>query len=135
MPTILRHYQPSDLPALLAIHRAQGFDYALPSLDQFCAARVVENGHGPDTALLVRKSAELYLLVDPALSARAKMERLELLTLAGPNIAADHGITEAYALIPPAAERLMQKRLFQLGWERKLWPMYALQIGSQIGGE
>ena len=126
--TQVRCFKQSDLERLLEIHREQGFAYRFPPLNEFCAARVVENGNGPDTGLFLRKSAEVYLLIDPAMRADEKMQRLELLAEEGPKMAAQQGISEAYALVPPEAEAKMQKRLFQLGWEKKLWPMYAIQI-------
>ena len=126
-----RRFKPSDHSRMLAIHRAQGFDYAFPPLSEFCAAEVIENGHGPDTGLFLRRSAEAYMIIDPAMSPPEKMSRMNMLAIAGPEIAREHGIGEVYALIPPEVERAMQKRLFQLGWEKKLWPMYAIQIGGE----
>ena len=71
------------------------------------------------------------MIIDPAMSPPEKMSRMNMLAIAGPEIAREHGIGEVYALIPPEVERAMQKRLFQLGWEKKLWPMYAIQIGGE----
>lgn len=127
----IRRFQPSDLLRMLAIHRRQGFDYAFPPLSEFCAAEVIENGHGPDTGLFLRRSAEAYMIMEPSMSPPEKMSRMSMLAMIGPEIAREQGIGEVYALIPPEIEQAMQKRLFQLGWEKKLWPMYAIQIGGE----
>lgn len=127
----IRRFQPSDLPRMLAIHRRQGFDYTFPPLSEFCAAEVIENGHGPDTGLFLRRSAEAYMIMEPSMSPPEKMSRMSMLAMIGPEIAREQGIGEVYALIPPEIEQAMQKRLFQLGWEKKLWPMYAIQIGGE----
>ena len=66
----IRAYEDSDLAALQAIHKKQGFSYAFPDLSNpLFLTKVVlgreEPGQGIAGAALLRLTAEAYLLLDP----------------------------------------------------------------------
>ncbi|MGB6524152.1 MAG: hypothetical protein WBE87_04470, partial [Candidatus Acidiferrales bacterium] len=66
---MVREYTDADLNALIAMHRAQGFDYAFPDLRDpiFVSKLVLEDGAGRAVmASLARLTCEMYLLADPS---------------------------------------------------------------------
>ncbi|MFZ0335811.1 MAG: hypothetical protein WAL69_16875, partial [Candidatus Acidiferrales bacterium] len=65
---MVREYTDADLSALLAMHRAQGFDYPFPDLrDPIFVSKLVLEGEAgrPAMAALARLTCEMYLLADP----------------------------------------------------------------------
>ncbi|HKV27714.1 MAG TPA: hypothetical protein VJN90_05520, partial [Candidatus Acidoferrales bacterium] len=108
----IREYNEADLDALVAMHRAQGFDYALPDLADpiFVSKLVVEDeeaGAGNDEhkivmAALARLTCEMYLLVDPkAGTPQERYTRLLELQRAGAKDLRARGLDDAHAWLPP----------------------------------
>jgi len=106
----VREYCEADLDALRAMHRAQGFDYALPNLTvpSFVSKLVLEDEdsaaskNGDSTimmASLARLTCEMYLLVDPhAGTPRDRYARLLELHRAGAADLRARGLDDAHAL-------------------------------------
>lgn len=137
----VREYNEEDLDALIAMHRAQGFDYALPDLADpiFVSKLVLENqesgsaAKGADKivmASLARLTCEMYLLVDPnAGTPRERYARLVELQRAGANDLRARGLDDAHAWLPPPIAKRFGRRLEGLGWIRDdAWTPYCKRL-------
>jgi hypothetical protein len=169
---LIREYTESDLDALRAIHAAQGFDYALPDLNnplfvtklvlaqdtassfvgaQHAAPLQPQLTHGgaganheqDDTcvalrspekimgAVLLRLTAEAYLLLDPrAGTPRDRWQWLLALHAAAERDAWQRGLEDVHAWLPPPIARKFGKRITRLGWLRDdAWTPYCKKLG------
>jgi len=137
----VREYNDADLGALVAMHRAQGFDYALPDLADpiFVSKLVLEDGDsggaGNDAskivmASLARLTCEMYLLVDPdAGTPRERYARLLELQRAGAADLRARGLDDAHAWLPPQIAKRFGCRLEGLGWIRDdAWTPYCKRL-------
>jgi hypothetical protein len=146
----IREYTPADLDALRQMHAAQGFGYPLPDLESplFVSKLVLEDsgdhpGEGREEAdrnslpaneklsmaLLVRLTAETYLLHDPrAGTPRRRWQNFLALHEAARREAAARGLDDAQAFLPPPVARAFGRRLERLGWRRDPWPCYTLRV-------
>ena len=137
----VREYNEADFDALVAMHRAQGFDYALPNLADpiFVSKLVLENGDSSGTrkgtdkivmASLARLTCEMYLLVDPkAGTPRERYARLVELQRAGANDLRARGLDDAHAWLPPPIAKRFGRRLEELGWIRDdAWTPYCKRL-------
>src|SRR5271170_2611733 len=63
----VRHAAPEDWDKLKEMHEHQGFSYALPEFNRpdWVVRAVLEEDGRPDMALLLRRTAEAYLLIGP----------------------------------------------------------------------
>jgi hypothetical protein len=130
---MVREYTDADLNALLAMHRAQGFDYPFPDLRDpiFVSKLVLEDERGrPAMAALARVTCEMYLLVDPrAGSPRERYARLLELHRAGAADLRARGLDDAHAWLPPSIAQRFGRRLQQLGWLRDdAWTPYCHRL-------
>ncbi len=142
----IREYRESDLAALRAIHASQGFDYALPDLNnplfvtklilsepeassgeqETINGSVSEKRALPDAppekiigAALLRLTAEAYLLLDPnAGKPRQRWNWLLQLHAATERDAWQRGLEDVHAWLPPTIAKQFGKRITQLGWRR-----------------
>jgi len=118
----IRPYNPeTDRQALKAMHAAQGFEYVFPNLEhpEFFTRLVVEDDEGRAVmAIMGRLTAEMYLLMDPAVGTPAsRLEGFLRLHQASESDMAVHGIQDCYAQIPPGPRMSKFKRLLaKLGW-------------------
>jgi hypothetical protein len=130
---MVREYTDTDLSALLAMHRAQGFDYPFPDLrDPIFVSKLVlqdDAGHAV-MAALARLTCEMYLLVDPrAGTPRERHARLLELHRAGANDLRVRGLDDAHAWLPPRIAERFGRRLQQLGWIRDdAWTPYCKRL-------
>jgi hypothetical protein len=137
----VREYNEGDLDALVAMHRAQEFDYALPDLADpiFVSKLVLEDGdsggagNGRDKivmAALARLTCEMYLLVDPrAGTPRERYARLLELQRAGAADLRARGLDDAHAWLPPPIAKRFGRRLEGLGWIRDdAWTPYCKRL-------
>lgn len=133
----VREYNEADFDAVVAMHRAQGFDYALPNLADpiFVSKLVLEDGDSSGVgngatkivmASLARLTCEMYLLVDPnAGTPRERYARLLELQRAGANDLRARGLDDAHAWLPPPIAKRFGRRLEGLGWIRDdAWTPY-----------
>jgi hypothetical protein len=125
---IIREYTDADLDALRRMHAAQNFGYPFPDLASplFISKLVLEDdGGAPAMAVLLRLTAETYLLHDPrAGTPRDRWQRFLTLHEATRRNAAARGLDDAQAFVPPRVARAFGRRLTRLGWRRDPWPCY-----------
>lgn len=145
----IREYSEHDLDALRRIHAAQGFDYALPDLSNplFVTKLVIANEESaqrerdrPDVgqdgvaqilgAVLLRLTAEAYLLLDPKEGKpRDRWQWLLALQAAAERDAWQRGLEDVHAWLPPAIASKFGKRIERLGWLRDdAWTPYCKKL-------
>ena len=145
----VRAYEQQDLEDLQRIHRAQGFGYAFPDLQnplfltklvlvgaQHCCAPTRQNcsaiakEKGIVGAALLRLTAEAYLLLDPNVATpRERWEWLLGLHTATEQEAARRGLEDVHAWLPPEIAAKFGKRLVKLGWVRDdVWTPYCKRL-------
>jgi hypothetical protein len=133
---LIREYQERDLDALRAIHAAQGFDYALPDLNNplFVTKVVLEGKNAREirAAALLRLTAEAYLLLDPRVgSPRERWQSLLALHAATERDAWQRGLEDVHAWLPPPIAGKFGHRLQRLGWIRDdAWTPYCKRLTS-----
>jgi hypothetical protein len=118
---IIRDLQPSDLGHVAEIHAKMGMDYALPDLQSpLCLVqKVATDDDGKILGISVlRLEAECYLLLDPELTARSKVDTMLNLQPEVLRSGWEKGLENVVAWIPEDVERRFQRRLKQLGWSR-----------------
>jgi hypothetical protein len=123
----VRAYTEADFEAVLAMHAAQGFGYALPDLSDplFLVRGIVEEDGRPRMAAFLRLTAEAYLLADPREgSPRERWQWLLALHEAMRREAAARGLADVQAFLPPRVARAFGRRLAALGWRRDPWTCY-----------
>jgi hypothetical protein len=151
---LIREYRQTDLDALRAIHAAQGFDYALPDLNNplFVTKLVFAektrskgNDAGPKTttpeaqderiigAALLRLTAETYLLLDPRIGSPSdRWHCLLALHAATECDAWQRGLEDVHAWLPPPIARKFGKRIERLGWVRDdAWTPYCRKLAAR----
>jgi len=152
----IREYTPSDLDALRRMHAAQGFAYPFPDLDSplFVTKLVLEDEvedldesreeahrNSPSDfstranpsriamAILLRLTAEAYLLHDPAAGTpRLRWQRFLALHEAARQSAATRGLDDVQAFLPPRVARAFGRRLARLGWRHDPWPCFSKPV-------
>ena len=148
----VREYNDADLDALLAMHRAQGFDYPFPDLRDpiFVSKLVLCEGSGANSsasahgegncdapkegrvvmAALARLTCEMYLLADPhAGTPRQRYARLLELHRAGAADLRARGLDDVHAWLPPRIAKRFGRRLENLGWLRdNAWTPYCFPL-------
>ncbi len=147
----VREYKETDLDALLAMHRAQGFEYPFPHLrDPLFISKLVlcEGATGGSSvqtcgegncalpegkivmAALARLTCEIYLLADPhAGTPRQRYARLLELHRAGAADLRARGLADAHAWLPPRIAARFGRRLESFGWLRDNdWTPYCLRL-------
>ena len=160
---LICQYNDSDLPALRAIHAAQGFDYALPDFSNpLFVTKLVLTGGAPSLvlaqhaapvqknaqsdcapaakactailgAVLLRLTAEAYLLLDPrAGTPRQRWQWLLALHAAAERDAWQRGLEDVHAWLPPPIAEKFGKRLARLGWLRDdTWTPHCKKLQPQ----
>ena len=143
----IREYTPNDFPALRQLHATQGFGYPFPDLDSplFISKLILEDEEdterapnnspnemspsGIAMAILLRLTAEAYLLHDPAAGTpRLRWQRFLALHEAARASAADRGLDDVQAFLPPRVAHAFGRRLSRLGWTRDPWPCFSKQV-------
>ena len=80
-------------------------------------------------AVLLRLTAETYLLHDPAAGTpRRRWQRFLALHEAAQRSAAARGLDDVQAFLPPRVARAFGRRLARLGWTRDPWPCFSRQL-------
>lgn len=138
---MIREYTDADLDALLAMHRAQGFDYPFPDLrDPIFVSKLILEEETPGEgncaerkivmAAFARLTCEMYLLADPhAGTPRQRYARLLELHRAGAADLRARGLDDAHAWLPPPIARRFGRRLAALGWLRDdAWTPYCHRL-------
>jgi hypothetical protein len=80
-------------------------------------------------AVLLRLTAEAYLLHDPtAGTPRERWQHLLALHEAARAGAADRGLDDVQAFLPPRIARAFGRRLARLGWRQDPWPCFSRRV-------
>jgi hypothetical protein len=131
---LVREYQESDLAQLRVIHAAQGFDYALPDLNNplIVTKKVLADDGTILGAALLRLTAEAYLLLDPnAGTPRQRWQWLLELHSATERDAWQRGLEDVHAWLPPPIAKKFGKRLARRGWIRDdTWTPYCKKLAA-----
>jgi hypothetical protein len=130
---VIRDLELKDLPEVISIHKAQGFDYALPELTHplFLVKKVREVDGRVVAGMFLRLTCETYLLVQGSPEAKAR-SILEL----QPEViqeAYEKGISDLVCVLPPeiASEFGSVMEDARLGWSRdRDWPMFSRGVDS-----
>jgi hypothetical protein len=139
----IREYTAADFDELRRMHAAQGFGYPLPDLDSpmFVSKLVLEDdaddargthdSRHPKIAMavLLRLTAEAYLLHDPAAGTpRSRWQDFLALHDATRTSAAARGLDDVQAFLPPRVARAFGRRLSRLGWTRDPWDCFSQRV-------
>lgn len=128
---LIREYKDSDLDDIKRMHKASGFGYGLPPMDECFSKRVVEDESGIGMVSMLRHCAEAYLICDPKWRNGAwRFEALRQLQAVANDDARQVGVVEALAAIPPVVEQRFRRRLINTGWVRcrTKWIWYAKKV-------
>ena len=80
-------------------------------------------------AVLLRLTAEAYLLHDPAAGTpRQRWQRFLALHEAAQRSAAARGLDDVQAFLPPRVARAFGRRLARLGWTQDPWPCFSRRV-------
>jgi hypothetical protein len=80
-------------------------------------------------AVLLRLTAEAYLLHDPAAGTpRSRWQNFLALHEAARSSAASRGLDDVQAFLPPRVARAFGRRLSRLGWKRDPWDCFSQQV-------
>ena len=124
---MIRPYQTQDLAAIRAWHEASGIDYPLPDLSKplFALVGVAEHEGQMVAASAIKLVGEQFLWLNPRASRTAQVRAgLELQTAIEANAAAELGLEEITAWLPPHLEQKFGELITRLGWERSRWATY-----------
>ena len=127
---IIRPYTEADVERVKELHAAQGFEYEFPdfSRPEFIIRSVIENGNGVEAGLFLRKTAEVFLLMQP-MARKAALQRILIFDREIPPLAARKGFSDVHAWLPPEIEKRFGKLMEHLGWRKQLWPSYSREVG------
>jgi hypothetical protein len=126
---LIRDFQPGDADALKELHKAQGFDYALPDLSNplFLVRKVREVDGRVVGAMFLRITAETFLVTagSPVEKGRAILElQPEVL-----REAYEKGLSEVVCVVPPEISESFAPVLERMGWSKtRDWPMYQKEL-------
>ena len=130
----VREYTEADLSELRKLHSKSGFRYPLPDLSgaEFISRRVVGGESNIGMAAFLRLTAEAFLICDPNWRTAAWRElALRKLQTVCRQDAAERGVAEVTAFIPPEIEKKFRARLLRLGWKRYLgdeWKAFSFEV-------
>lgn len=130
---IVRDYQDTDWPEVLAIYQQSGLPVgclADATDPLFLIRRVLVNGDNKiSMAAFVRLTSEPFLIVDHQSGNPAqRWEMLQELTRDICRIAREKGLQQLTAFIPPEIEESFAKRLERLGFQKSPWSSYTLNL-------
>lgn len=126
---MVRDFDPkTDLSAVLAIHKAQGFDYNLGDLTSplYLIGKVRVIDGQAVAAMFLRITAETFLLVDGSPVARGKaIEELQPEVL---RAAWGKGLNDVFCVVPSEIEVNFSPVLARMGWVKERWPAYSRSV-------
>jgi hypothetical protein len=107
---------------------AQGREEA--DRDSLSAGHTLTQGSHVTMAVLLRLTAETYLLHDPhAGTPRQRWQHLLALHEAARRTAIARGLDDVQAFLPPRVARAFGRRLARLGWTQDPWPCFSILLG------
>lgn len=123
---MVRDYRSQDLPQILEIHKAQGFDYTIPDFDNplFLVRKVREVDGRVVGGMFLRLTAETFLVTtgSPEVISRSILELQ-------PDVlreAYEKGLADIICVVPPEIASEFGPVMQRLGWSRdRDWPMFS----------
>lgn len=132
----IRPLKEIDKPFLERWHREAGFDYPLPDLSGplFDVLVVVDENDIPVQAIAAKKTAEMFLLLDPHWkNPRWRLEALMQGHEAMREKLHADGIDDVIAFLPPEVEKSFGRRLTKIfGWIPGRWKHYSRRTGEPL---
>jgi hypothetical protein len=130
-----REYQSKDRPIIEAMHKAQGYDYALPPLDDsrlWITRMVILDEKGvPCQAILGRLTSEaMYLDFPDAVTPATRMRRFLSLHQLAANEGRLAGMDSVHVWLPPEIKEKFGGQLERLGWQEYTWPTFMKKLGD-----
>jgi len=124
---IIRHARFSERAELQELHKKMQSEYELPRHD---VSAVVEIDERLRAAALMRRTSEMYLLIDPEYgSTRDKLSIIAALHHALVAPARLAGFTDTHAWLPPSVEpRFGDLLVDHFGWRRPSWTCYHREV-------
>ena len=124
----IRPYSPTDLQAIVKMHRESGLPMnCLPDLrnTNFKVKVIADHRGKPIVAGFVKQTAEGFILIDHShATPQERLEALETLVAFALGEAAKQGFTDLSAWLPPEVEKAFGLRLQALGFIRSPWSSY-----------
>lgn len=125
---MIRTYKPSDLDAIRRMHAESNLpNVCFPDLEsKLCIVKIVTEEKGKVVQFgAIRLTGEAFTLVDHGYATPEKRHDLmQQLVAHGLKGAADYGLDEVSAWLPPNIEKSFGPRLEAMGWIRSPWPNY-----------
>lgn len=127
---IVRAMRPEDVEDVKRLHERMGIDYTFPDLSEAAFLQVIEQDGKVVAASMNRVVAETYLWIDPQLHPAEKWTAIRLGQQRMQEEAQRRGWAELIAMIPKKVEKMFQKRLWMLRWERQRdgWRLWGHRI-------
>lgn len=126
---IVRPFEASDKLQIELLKEKSGFQYDSPDWGNLLVSGVVEENGQVTMAAFLRKTAEVYFVMDSE-HGRKRGRVGQLLALHREMIqpARFAGFTDAHCWMPPEIAQRFGKLLMHFGWTRPLWPNYHFVI-------
>lgn len=105
--------------------------YAQPDWKSMDVSAVVERDGVISSAVFLRKTAETYLVLNPAIPLRKRDRLGEFLLMHHELVkpAARAGFTDIHCWLPPELEeKKFGRLLMHMGWTKALWPSYSREV-------
>ena len=129
---MIRAYNAGDMPRIRELYHQHGLNYELPDFNAVTyPIRIVSEDDGKIVmAAFAHLTAELYLLADGTHGTpQQRWERFKELHQVGLEMAYyPGGFDDLHAFLPPQLEKSFGRRLKRLGWQKALWPCYAIEL-------
>lgn len=128
---LVRPFEMGDQAAIERLATSQNLPYEKPEWGSLDLGAVVERDGAISSAVFLRKTAETYLLIDPAAELRKRERIADLLILHKELVAPAKraGFSDLHCWVPPELEqRHFGRLLLHLGWTKPLWASYSREI-------
>jgi hypothetical protein len=129
---LVRPYEAGDQAQVEALKRKQGFAYDSPEWEKMLVSCVIEEDDRIRMAAFLRKTSEVYLVVDQD-AGRQRDKLANLLALHREMLTPMRrvGFTDTHCWMPPEIEKTFGPLLLHLGWRKPLWPSYSFEVPAE----
>lgn len=129
---IVDNYTDADFDRIKSLHTVSKLKYPLTSVpsEEFFSRRVIRSDESIRVAAFLRLTAEAILICDPTWRNPAwRFDAIKQISNVCRQDAAEIGIREVVAFIPPRIESGFKKRLVEMGWSStRRWPVYYTRV-------
>ncbi len=134
----IRAFCKEDTATLERMHRAQGFQYEFPDLEDplWHVKLVCEQDGRIASAAFAHLTSEVYGFFNHDVGTpRERFQGFMALHEAGCRAAwYPGGLSDLHAWLPPQIEKSFGKRLMNLGWKKSLWPCFFKTLADSNTG-